>query len=299
MSPNKISIALFDEFPIRIGGRSQRLALAGPTLSLLRYLLIFPGHAARREYLADLLWTGVEPERRRAALNSAVWRINRVLAAHRGVTLLAERETLRLRLDSDVAVDARELDAAVRNAGDADRIDATNAKRLAEALELCSGPFLGGAVEDWALAEREHLFNVRLRGLTAMMHWCAQTRRYEDALEYGRRLLEADPFRESAQCEVMWLYVLNRQRAQALRQYEAYRRLLKSELSIEPMPETRALFSHIRSGLDLMTRPEPGSRVQHGGDGGPESPLNALFGAIDRSRRDIYTALCAQALAAD
>lgn len=282
MPSNRVTVALFGESPIRIDGKPQRLAVAGPTLSLLHYLLIFPEHSVRREYLAELLWGALDSQRRRAALNSALWRVSKALSPYKSVSVSADRESLRLKLDAAVCVDARVLAEAVRGG---ETMDKEKADRLANALALCSGPFLGGAVEDWALAERERHVNMRLRGLATMMHWCGQAGRYEDALDFGRSLLDADPFRESAQCEVMWLYVLNRQRAQAIRQYDTYRSLLKRELGVEPMPETRALCAHIRGSLEPVM---PGrTQETHSVSG----PLDTLFVAIERSRRDVYAAL--------
>ena len=40
-----------------------------------------------RERLADLFWTESEPARARAALNTAVWRINKALAGLEGIAL--------------------------------------------------------------------------------------------------------------------------------------------------------------------------------------------------------------------
>jgi DNA-binding SARP family transcriptional activator len=57
-----------------------------------------------------------------------------------------------------------------------------------------------------------------------------------------------DALRESVQRDVMLLLVLNGQRVEAIRIYQRLARLLKSELDIEPMPETKRLHDDIRSG---------------------------------------------------
>ena len=151
------------------------------------------------------------------------------------------------------------------------------ADRLFLALNACDEPFMDGVTSTWVLTERERLFNIQLRGMTILMHWLGQKRRYEDALEIGRRLLAADPARESAQCEVMWLYVLNGQRAQAIRQYQEFRIWLKRELDIEPMPETRAIYQHIRQEADSRN-----------------VSFDNLLGAIEQSRRELYEVLSSQ-----
>jgi len=165
------------------------------------------------------------------------------------------------------------------------------AERLGKALDSCSSPYLDGVSSDWVLAERERLFNLQIRGLTILMHWLGQKRCYEDALEIGRNLLAADPAREAAQCEVMWLYVLNGQRAQALRQYQEFRDWLKHELDVAPMPETQALYNYIRSDFGVRKQ---GSSIEEDDLQTHRSAFDHFMGAIERSRRDLYKTLISQ-----
>jgi DNA-binding SARP family transcriptional activator len=92
----------------------------------------------------------------------------------------------------------------------------------------------------------------------------------------------------------MWLYVLNGQRAQAIRQYKDYCALLKNELDIDPMPETLALYKHIRQDLNCAAQ-----QVKARQTSAVETPflparLNSLLGAIERSRRDLYRTIRTQ-----
>jgi DNA-binding SARP family transcriptional activator len=92
----------------------------------------------------------------------------------------------------------------------------------------------------------------------------------------------------------MWLYVLNGQRAQALRQFREFRCWLKRELEIEPMPETRALYDHIFLELNAG---KPRKTTQYSDSEEKESQrasFNVLLGAIERSRRELYKILSSQ-----
>ena len=113
-----------------------------------------------------------------------------------------------------------------------------------------------------------------MRGLSILLRDCAARRDYEEALGYGRRILAADPFREQVQCEVMWLYVLNGQRPQALRQFETYRRQIAREMNVAPMAETRALADYVRGGQEAAV---DFAELRSFGD---------LRHATERSRRD-------------
>ncbi len=286
--PGVLSVCLFGTSVFRIDGAPRSVGISGATRDLFHYLLIHSRREVRREYLADLFWGRSSPSRQRSALNSAVWRIHRQIGAFPGITLHSDGGIVRIEIAPHVAVDARELTESVQQASAASPMCEQDAERLARALDLTEAPFLDGAVAEWALAERERFFNLRLRGLTILMRWRGEQKRYEEALEVARRLLQADPFREAAQCEIMWLYVLNGQRMQALRQYRDYASLLKAELDIEPMAETRALYDHILHDLDgglVRSVQRQAAAPAARGD------LDLMLGAIERSRRDLYQAL--------
>lgn len=288
------SICLFGTYPVRVNGQPYRLAISGSTEKLFQYLLVNVGKVSRREYLAELFWRGSSAGRQRSALNSAVWRIKRQIQDVDGVALYCDGPAVGLEIDDSVKVDAFELVDIVHSIPPSTMMNELVADRLYQALDACDAPFMDGVTSNWVLPERERLFNIQIRGLTILMHWLGQKRRYEDALEIGRRLLTADPARESAQCEVMWLYVLNGQRAQAIRQYQEFQAWLKRELDIDPMPETRALYEHIHLELDVakitkVSRTADAEEVES-----RKSSFNRLLGAIERSRRDLYEVLSSQ-----
>ena len=55
---------------------------------LAAYLLEFPGRIHRRERLAELFWRDLDADRSRAALNTALWRVRKLLTVeHAGHTV--------------------------------------------------------------------------------------------------------------------------------------------------------------------------------------------------------------------
>ena len=277
-----VVVHLFGPFCVTAAGAPVRLALAGVTRDLLAYCFHHAERDLRRERLSDLFWEGADPARAKSALSSAVYRLRRALEPLPDAVLRSDGDVLRLELGAEVTVDAAELAAAVEEVGAGPEDGAPT--RLAHALDDAEAPFMEGAVSEWALVEREHMFNLRMRGLGLLMRRLGHARRYEEALAYGRRLLDADPFREAAQCEVMWLYVLNGQRAKALAQYRAYSDLLERELGVSPMAETEAVYRHI-----LADSPSSGGLAP------PQSPdVGGVLAAIERARRDVYATLEAQ-----
>lgn len=232
----------------------------GPAGRLLAcYLLEFPGRVHRRERLADLFWADAEPAKARAALNTAIWRLRKALdqgadgASQRLVTV---GEDVILEPTDAISVDTHRLETTCRSVLEACEQAPRNPDRLqhiAAALDDYRGPFLDGHDGEWILQERERLHCLFVRGMFALMRQAALEHRYEFALDLGRRILAVDVMRERIQQVVMLLLVLNGQRGEALRSYQRLAGLLRSELDIEPMPETKRLHDDILSG-DIFAR---------------------------------------------
>ena len=293
MRAYSLSVSLFGPTLFKLNGHPYALALKGPTLELLWYLVFHAGQVIRREYVAERFWQDSSEARQRSALNSAIWRIGKKLPDHPGLKLHSTDTTLSMTIEESIPVDARDLRARVNAATGGAPMTTECAEQLAVALADSDATFMDGLDSDWTLTEREHISNIRIRGMIALMHWHGDNRNYEEALQIGRRLLSEDPFRETVQIDMMWLYVLNGQRAQALRQYNAFTAMLREELAIEPMLETRALYEHIRDGLDnridRCAEDAVSSPSIKRGAGGPN--LTLILDAVEQSRRALYQTL--------
>jgi DNA-binding SARP family transcriptional activator len=239
----------------------------GPAGRLLAcYLFEFPGRVHRRERLADLFWGHAEPVKARAALNTAIWRIRKMLEqAGRGASrrLVTLGDDVVLEQSDAFMVDTHRFEAGFRNA-----ISGSEDALLDAAIDLYGGPFMDGHDDGWILRERERLHGLFVRAMFEAMRGAAIQGRYEAALDLGRRILATDMLRERIQQHVMLLLVLNGQRGEAIRAYQRLVALLKSELDIEPMPETKRLHDDIRSG-DIFGRLQDYVATQFGQPSAP------------------------------
>lgn len=227
----------------------------GPAGRLLAcYLFEFMGKVHRRERLADLFWQDIEPERGRSALNTAIWRIRKILdsggngASRHLVTIGNE---VILEASDRFSVDTHEMESACKRAlgRTADTpVSAGVLDDVSGAVERYAGPFLDGYDDDWVLQERERLHCLFIRSTFELMRAAANQGHYERALDFGRRVLAVDPLRESVQQDVMLLLLLNGQRVEAIRSYQRLVQRLRNELDIDPMPETTRLNADIVSG---------------------------------------------------
>ena len=130
---------------------------------------------------------------------------------------------------------------------------AVQAERYEEALGFWRGPLLAGlepphpAYSDWLEHERRRVEALLLGALGCRASELERAGRFGDALELVRELLAHDPLDESAHRSAMRLLHRQGRIEAALAQFESCRRALASELGAEPLAETVALLTEIRT----------------------------------------------------
>ena len=243
-----VHVHLLGTFAVQNERRSLHPALGSDGRRLAAYLFSFPNRSHRRDRLLDLFWPEADPIRARAAFSTALWKVRKLVQGEKRtkINLVTTAQDVCLDLSDLSVVDAHQFRAAALEAFSAIYL-ASNCGALVRAADLYRGPFLEEYDEDWVLEQREKLQALYIRSLADLMCLLAQRTEYDDALLCGRRLLASDPTRETIHRAVMVLYVLNGQRAEALRQYERCERVLNIECAVEPVPETRSLVRLIRS----------------------------------------------------
>jgi DNA-binding SARP family transcriptional activator/predicted ATPase len=205
--------------------------------ALLYYLAAQPQPVTRRQ-VAALLWGDHTDETARHNLRTTLYSLRQELGDH----LRTEEEWISL---DDVEVDARAFAAALEH---------PKSNQLDSVLELYRGDFLsdfdlpdGEEYENWIAVEREHYRRLAIGGfqLVSQRHEAAGDS--SAALAALSRALALDPFQEDLQREALRLHYYAGDRAGAIRRYEEFTRLLENEMGVQPMAETRTLYSDIIS----------------------------------------------------
>jgi two-component SAPR family response regulator len=242
-------VSLFGPLRLRQGPVFHALNLSGTTRELLTYLLNRVGEATRRDSLVLTFWPNSPQDKGRSALNTALWRINKVLNRVEGLGIKALDDLVVLHAAEDVTVDVAVLTQlywrARRMMNDAGRIDTNTRRSLSDLLEKCSGSFLEGCNAQWALEDRARIEGLRMRALDLLMEDATRRDAVGDALSWGRLILTIDPLRETVYHDMMCLYVENGERHRALMLYEELRRILAEELQVDLDPATRELRNSI------------------------------------------------------
>jgi DNA-binding SARP family transcriptional activator len=267
-----LKISLFGVMRVVNNSRQEEIKLTRTISLLLAYLLLERHRMHSREVLAGLFWGDHSQERARNCLNTALWRLRRSLESQEFVLasyLLATEGEVGFNRESDywldVAVFEERLTKIFKQS--VDQVDTEEIMQVESALQLYRGDLLEGVYEDWALRAREQTRLLYLKGLMYLMHYYEHQKSYSQALEFGRKILDADPLREEIHREVMRLYLLNGQRAMAIQQYETCRQNLADELGLTPMEETERIYRQILAASANQSSPSTELSAQGAYDG--------------------------------
>jgi DNA-binding SARP family transcriptional activator len=219
---------------------------------LAGFLFTFPDRPHRRERLIDLFWPELDAERGRRAMNSAVWRLRKLLASapdyKEGHSLRTVGPETILERTPWLDVDTWALLEAAQTtlSGPGPDLGSAAIKEILAVLYRYEGPFLDGEDADWILEERERLHSLFIRSAMIVVRHLGLCAQYHDAILLARHALRFDPYREELVRHLLTLLALDERRIDAIRYYDHWIGMIRKELGISPLPATRAAIEEIR-----------------------------------------------------
>lgn len=190
-----------------------------------------------RSHVAGTLWPDSNDARAMGNLRSVLWRLRRG-----GHGVIADRGG-QLALAADVLVDVRALADLARRI-----LDEQTTVELGTMAPLSHpGDLLPDWSDDWVPVERERFHQLRLHALESACGQLVHARLFGQAVDVCLAAVAEEPLRESAQRQLIGLYLAEGNRVDAIRQYEVFRRMLTEELGIEPSREIRELVGSFGS----------------------------------------------------
>lgn len=219
------------------------------TSALLAYLALQRAPQPRHK-LIGLLWGNLSEASARANLRHALWHLRSKFASPQQPPLIVtEQQTVAFNRDLPYSLDAEDFERLCNLQ--------SPISNLQSAMDLYRGDLLESfyvddapAFEEWLLVERERLRALALDALHRLVTYYIGWGEYADGLNYARRLLALEPWREEAHRQMMRLLALSGQRGAALAQYETCRRVLAEELNAELSPETQTLYASLRASAE-------------------------------------------------
>jgi DNA-binding SARP family transcriptional activator len=289
---SQIRVRLLGGFEVWAGDRQVGGFESQKVRALLTYLVCHRRRSFSRDHLADLLWPEREGDGARHALRQAMYNLRVKLPAGEPLLRSSHLE-IGLHPEADCWVDVEAFEESLRLGTER----AVDPQHLSAAVQLYRGEFLAGffvrdspAFEDWLLTEQVRLRDSVVEVLHRLIDNYRRRGEYRFGVHYARRLVALEPLSEEAHRELMRLCSLAGQRNRALAQYEELINVLRDELGVEPLAETRTLYESILSEAvheeSVEGQEEPiGPLIPLAGRGGAFNALRegwsrALAGAV-------------------
>jgi DNA-binding SARP family transcriptional activator len=220
------------------------------SLQILCYIASRRNHRATKDSLVELFWPDADVDtiaknfhpmisHARKALNLGQVIKKDFILYREGAYLLNPQ--YRYRIDTEEfelqVTEARRK----RQGGDAE----SAAQMTVEAVALYRGDFLEELYSEWAEELRSYYRDLYLEALKDLAAFYGARGDHEQVIRYGQQILQRDPYREDAHCQVMEAYVGMGNRAAAIEQFDRLRKLLRGELGVAPLPATVAKYESL------------------------------------------------------
>jgi LuxR family transcriptional regulator, maltose regulon positive regulatory protein len=227
---------LKDDAPIRFSRRQQR-----KPLELLQALIAFGGTEVGAGKLTDALWPDSEGDAGYHALESALYRLRRLLGTPAVVAMAGGKLTLNRR---QIWVDmwAFESELRAETAG-----DSSPAERLARLRELYSGHFLAQEVETpWAVERRQILRERVVRAIGDFARIYEKRALWQEAADVYQIGIEVDSLAEEFHRGLIMCHRELGDHGAAVQAYRRCSELLLKRLGVQPSSKTLALYQSVR-----------------------------------------------------
>jgi DNA-binding SARP family transcriptional activator len=241
-----IQISLLGDIHV-LGPAGQRAVMQTRRgAELLAFLVLEAGRSFDRGRLAEQFWGHLPETRARRALNTEFWRMTQSLRDvgvdtddrfPRSVNGLGYHAQADCVVDVDIM---RAAMAVVRTTSPAE----ANAEAIATVeagVTAYRGDLLETVYSDWCLLWRENLRAQQFEALDFLREAAMARQDWSSGLRFGRALLALDPLQEHVHRAVMRCHFHNGDRPLAMRQYAVCEQVLREELGVEPMDETRRI----------------------------------------------------------
>ena len=240
LEPSPLQFWLLGRCEIHVRG----LALPPPRYRkewwLLALLALRHDRELSRDALAAAFWPESDPDRALLYLRRSLTNLRHALGAE--AVRLSSPTPRTLRFDmSGAFADVAAFDQALHKTSSR----SLSEEALALAVDLYQGPFLPDCAEEWVLPERAERAQAYLAALEALARKATERGDPATAVHWLRRLVSADPGRESANGALMAALAEGGDRAAVTQVYQDLRRLLRQDLNMDPGPEIKELYRHL------------------------------------------------------
>lgn len=216
----RFQIAWEDQEPIK--WRTEK------TRELFAFLLHNQGRDISKEELLDKLWTEDDPEKAIRQLYNGIYHIRKALEQY-GI------DRSLISIDSNYNLKLGSVDYDVRRLNELEKSSPADSLETLEEMEaLYAGDYLQGEDYPWACFEKESLEKLYQQCLIRLSEQYLGKKQFVKAESVLTKTYLKNPYEEIITELLLRLYIETREKSKAARHFNAYLKLLKEELAIEP-----------------------------------------------------------------
>jgi DNA-binding SARP family transcriptional activator len=207
-------------------------------------------HRASKDTIIDTFWGETDMEAVEKNFHPTVSHIRKALNSNQPLKqnfLLYRDGDYQLNPEFSCRIDVEEFDQLLsqgENARRARKFDEC-IQAYENAVALYRGDFMQGSYEPWVDEQRTYYREQYLRLLESLAGVAQKAGDWPKSMQLAQRILREDQFREDIHCMVMRGHAALGNRGAVKEQFEVLKRLLESELGVQPAAETRKLYQEL------------------------------------------------------
>jgi len=239
-SGQKLHIRCLGRFQVSLGNREPIKWRTEKTRELFAFLLHNPGRDISKEELIEKLWTEDDPEKAIRQIYNGIYYIRKALEEY-GIdgSLISIGSSYNLKLGS--------VDYDVGRFYELEKSNPADSLETLEEMEaLYTGDYLEGEDYPWAYFERESLEKLYLQCLIKLSKQYIEKKQFDKAESKLTKAYGKNPYEEIITELLLRLYMEIGEKSKAVRHFNAYSKLLKEELGIEPDDKLYEFYQSVK-----------------------------------------------------
>jgi LuxR family maltose regulon positive regulatory protein len=205
---------------------------------------------ASKDAIIDAFWGETDREVVEKNFHPTVSHIRKALNSNQALKqnfLLYRDGDYQLNADFSYRIDIEEFDRLLTEGENARRAHQFDdcVKAYESALALYRGEFMQGSYDSWVEEQRSYYHKQQLRLLESLAAVAEKTGDWDRAIQLAHRIVQDDPFREDIHCLLMRAHAAQGNRGAVKEQFESLRKVLATELGVEPGNEARRTYQEL------------------------------------------------------
>ena len=221
-----------------------------PTRDILCFIASRRHRRASKDSIIDTFWSETDLDVVEKNFHPTLSHIRKALNSNQSLKLnflLYRDGDYQLNPDFSYRIDIEEFDRLL-----AEGETARRARQFEEciacyesAVALYRGEFMQGNYDPWVEEQSLYYRKQHLQLLESLARVAQKMEDWFKSTQLAQQILHDDPFREDIHCLLMRAHAATGNRGAVREQYESLRRLLESELGVEPSAETRKTYQEL------------------------------------------------------